>query len=196
METHGPMKIAVVGCSGRMGQMLIRAIDETDGALLSGVTERPGHDWIGRDLGEAMGGAARGVAVSDDPLEVFAATEAVLDFTAPAVTVAHAELTAQARAVHVIGTTGFEQAHLDAFAARHLGARFDAASFSHLHPTALLALTRRAAPAPTAALARAALAKLDAALADMPETAPDPEAGRTRTRLRAQRRALIPYAAR
>jgi 4-hydroxy-tetrahydrodipicolinate reductase len=113
--------IAVVGASGRMGRMLVRAVGETPGARLSGVTERPGHPWIGRDLGEAMGGPALGVVVDDDPLEVFARSQAVLDFTAPAATVMHSELAAQARLVHVIGTTGLEREHLErlAAAARH-----------------------------------------------------------------------------
>ncbi len=113
--------IAVVGASGRMGQMLIRAVGEAPGARLSGVTERPGHPWIGRDLGEVTGGAATGVIVGDDPLEVFARSQAVLDFTSPAATVFHAELAAQARLAHVIGTTGFERADLErlAAAARH-----------------------------------------------------------------------------
>ena len=108
-----PLAIAVVGCSGRMGQMLIRAIDERDDCRLSGVTERPGHDWIGQDLGESLGGPARGLTVSDDPLEVFAKTTAVLDFTTPAATVAHGDLAAQARLVHVIGTTGLEEDDLE-----------------------------------------------------------------------------------
>ena len=113
--------IAVVGCSGRMGQMLIQAIDEREDCVLSGVTERAGHDWIGKDLGETMGGAARGVTVLDDPLEVFSKTHAVMDFTSPAATVAHANLAAQARLVHVIGTTGLDDGHLAslAAAARH-----------------------------------------------------------------------------
>ena len=107
------INIGVVGCSGRMGQMLIQAIDEREDCQLSGVTERPGHDWIGRDLGEVMGGAARGLPVRDDPLEVFAGARAILDFTAPAATVEHAKLAAQARLVHVIGTTGMEDEHLE-----------------------------------------------------------------------------------
>lgn len=115
------MKIAVLGASGRMGQMLIKAVDEADAARLFAVTERPGHDWIGQDLGEVMGGAARGVTVSDDPLEVFAKAEAVIDFTSPDATTEHAALAAQARCVHVIGTTGFDEGHLAkiAAAARH-----------------------------------------------------------------------------
>lgn len=115
------MKTAVLGVSGRMGQMLLKAIDEADGVVLSGATEREGHDWVGRDLGEAMGGGARGVIVTADPLEVFAQAEAVIDFTSPDATVAHSVLAAQARCIHVIGTTGFADADLEqlALAGRH-----------------------------------------------------------------------------
>jgi 4-hydroxy-tetrahydrodipicolinate reductase len=113
--------IAVMGASGRMGRMLIRALAETPGARLSGATERPGHPWVGRDVGEAIGGGRVGVVVEDDPLPVFARSQAVLDFTTPAATLAHAELAAQARLVHVIGTTGLERGDLErlAAAARH-----------------------------------------------------------------------------
>jgi 4-hydroxy-tetrahydrodipicolinate reductase len=113
--------IVVTGASGRMGQMLIRTVLDSDRVRLVGAIERGGHDWIGQDLGQAMGGAALGVTVDDDPLEAFARAQAVLDFTAPAATVGFAALAAQARAVHVIGTTGLEARHLKAIsaAARH-----------------------------------------------------------------------------
>lgn len=103
--------IVVTGASGRMGQMLIRVVEASGKARISGAVERSGHDWIGRDLGDLLG-VARGVTVTDDPLEAFAKAQAVLDFTAPAATVDFAALAAQARAVHVIGTTGLEEAHL------------------------------------------------------------------------------------
>ena len=74
--------IVVTGGSGRMGQMLIRTVQASDKARLVGVTERTGHDWIGRDLGEAMGGSASGLIVTDDPLEAFVSAQAVIDFTA------------------------------------------------------------------------------------------------------------------
>ena len=111
--------IVVTGASGRMGQMLVRTICASDRARLAGCVERAGHPWVGRDVGEAMGGSALGVTVTDDPLEAFARAQAVIDFTAPAATVEFAALAAQARAVHVIGTTGLEAAHL---------AKIDAAS--------------------------------------------------------------------
>ena len=104
--------LVVTGASGRMGQMLIRTVMESDKAMLVGVVERSGHDWIGRDIGVAMGGAKAGLLVTDDALEAFAKAQAVLDFTVPAATVEFAALAAQARAVHVIGTTGLSEADL------------------------------------------------------------------------------------
>ena len=113
--------IVITGASGRMGQMLIRTINESGRAKVSGAIERPGHAWVGQDLGQAMGGAATGVIVTDDPLEPIAGCQAVIDFSSPAATVGFAALAAQARAVHVIGTTGMtgdDLAHIKA-AGRH-----------------------------------------------------------------------------
>ena len=113
--------IVVVGVAGRMGRMLARVVLESEKARLVGAIERPGHEWIGRDLGEAMDMRPLGISVEDDPLEAFARAQAVLDFTTPEATVAHAALAAQARLVHVIGTTGLSQEDLSriAAAARH-----------------------------------------------------------------------------
>lgn len=113
--------IVVTGASGRMGQMLIRTIAASGKARLAGCIERSGHPWLGRDVGECMGGAPLGVTVSDDALAAFAKAQGVVDFTAPAATVDFAALAAQARLVHVIGTTGLEAAHLERIeaASRH-----------------------------------------------------------------------------
>lgn len=115
------MRIAVLGAAGRMGQALTRALVETPGAVAAGGLEAKGSPAIGRDLGEVAGIEPLGVAITDDPLPLFAHVDGVLDFTAPKATVAFAGLAAQARIVHVIGTTGFSDdalAKLEA-AARH-----------------------------------------------------------------------------
>jgi|TARA_B110000908_G_scaffold85322_1_gene101941 4-hydroxy-tetrahydrodipicolinate reductase len=98
--------IVVTGASGRMGQMLINVINESDRATLVGAIERTGHSWVGRDVGEAMGGAAQGVVVTDDALSAISKAQVVIDFTAPSATLMFADLAAQAGVVHVIGTTG------------------------------------------------------------------------------------------
>jgi len=144
--THKP-GIVVTGASGRMGQMLVRTICDSDRAHLVGALERPGHDWLGRDVGEAMGGAALGVPVTDDPLEAFARAQAVIDFTAPEATLEFSQIAAQARAVHVIGTTGFSSDQLAALkpAARH--AVIVRAGNMSLGVNLLVQLTRKVAAA-------------------------------------------------
>ncbi len=115
------MGLVVVGAGGRMGRTLIRTIAATDGVRLVGAVEREGADVLGQDAGTLAGLSPLGVAVSDDPLPLFARAEGVLDFTLPAATLGFAEIAAQARIVHVIGTTGLsadDEAAVDA-AARH-----------------------------------------------------------------------------
>ncbi len=118
---HEHPGIVITGASGRMGQTLIKAVQASDAMRLVGALERPGHDWVGQDIGVAMGGAEVGVIVGDDPLVAFATAQAVIDFTAPEATVAHAAIAAQARIVHVIGTTGMSDDELAKItaAARH-----------------------------------------------------------------------------
>lgn len=139
--------IVITGASGRMGQMLVRTVLDSGKARLVGAVERPGNPWVGRDLGECMGGAALGVTVTDDPLEAFARAQAVIDFTSPAATVEFAALAAQARAVHVIGTTGLEPAHLEKIAAAARHAVIVRAGNMSLGVNLLVQLTKKVAQA-------------------------------------------------
>ncbi|SEM62969.1 dihydrodipicolinate reductase [Gemmobacter aquatilis] len=139
--------IVITGASGRMGQMLIRTVLESGKAKLVGAVERAGSPWVGRDVGEAMGGAALGVICTDDPLEAFAKAQAVIDFTAPAATVEFAALAAQARAVHVIGTTGLEAEHLAKIAAAAHHAVIVRAGNMSLGVNLLVKLTQKVAQA-------------------------------------------------
>lgn len=139
--------VVITGVSGRMGQMLVNEVASSDGLNLSGAVERAGHPWVGNDLGEAMGGQPNSVTVTDDALEAISKAQIIIDFTTPDATVAHAEIAAQARAVHVIGTTGMDAAHiakLDA-AARH--ATIVRAGNMSLGVNLLVALTRQVSAA-------------------------------------------------
>ena len=100
------MRLIVVGAAGRMGRTLIRVVAETPGVTLAGAIERPGAPELGKDSGELTGLGANGIPIVDEPVTVFAKADGVLDFTTPAATIGFAELAAQARIVHVIGTTG------------------------------------------------------------------------------------------
>jgi 4-hydroxy-tetrahydrodipicolinate reductase len=115
------MRIAVLGAAGRMGQALTRVLAETPGCMVAGGIEAKDSPSIGRDIGEVAGLEPLGAAIGDDPLPLFAHVDGVLDFTTPASTMEFAALSAQARIVHVIGTTGLsaaDEAKIEA-AARH-----------------------------------------------------------------------------
>lgn len=115
------MRLVVVGAGGRMGRAVARAIAEAPDLVLAGACEPEGSEFVGRDVGELAGLPPTGILVTDDPLAAFVAADGVIDFTVPAASVVHAGLAAQARIVHVIGTTGFapEDEEKIAAAARH-----------------------------------------------------------------------------
>jgi 4-hydroxy-tetrahydrodipicolinate reductase len=115
------MGIVVAGAAGKMGRTLVRVVSGTPGVKLVGAVDRPGIPEIGQDSGLLAGLGPNGIPVTDEPVAAFARADGVLDFTVPAATVAFAELTAQARVVHVIGTTGLsaDDEKKIAAAARH-----------------------------------------------------------------------------
>jgi len=139
------LRIAVTGAAGRMGRALLAAIDDDADCTIAGAIEQPDHAAIGTDAGIVAGVGPVDVPVSAEPLSVLAAVDAVLDFSTPAASVAIADLAAQARIVHVIGTTGFtvdDETRLAA-AARH--ATLVRAGNMSLGVNLLTALTRRVA---------------------------------------------------
>ncbi|HVV94355.1 MAG TPA: 4-hydroxy-tetrahydrodipicolinate reductase [Hyphomicrobiales bacterium] len=139
------MRLVVTGAAGRMGTTLVRLIAETPGVALAGAVEAAGHPALGRDAGELAGLPPAGIAVTEDPLPLVAAADGILDFSRPAATVAMAALAAQARIVHVVGTTGLDAPDirkLDA-AARH--AAIVRSGNMSLGVNLLAALTRKVA---------------------------------------------------
>ncbi|MBX5013437.1 4-hydroxy-tetrahydrodipicolinate reductase [Rhizobium lentis] len=141
------MKLVVVGAAGRMGQTLIRLIHSIEGVKLHAAVERTGSPFVGKDAGEIAGLGPTDVIIGDDPLQAFLHADGVLDFTSPAATVEFSGLAAQARIVHVIGTTGCsadDDARIAA-AARH--ARIVKSGNMSLGVNLLSVLTRQAARA-------------------------------------------------
>jgi 4-hydroxy-tetrahydrodipicolinate reductase len=94
-----------------MGRMLVQAVLESRGASLVGGSERPGHEALGRDLGTLVGAAATGILVSDDAEAMFAAADAIIDFTTPELIADHARLAMGHGTALVVGTTGLKPQH-------------------------------------------------------------------------------------
>lgn len=115
------MNIVVTGAAGRMGRTLIATIAATPGATLCAALEREGSSFLGMDSGVLAGLEANGILISSDVVTAIATADAIVDFTSPDATVAFSVLAAQARATHIVGTTGLQPSHLEALkaAARH-----------------------------------------------------------------------------
>ena len=139
------MRLIVNGCAGRMGRTLIKLIDEQDGVTLAGGLETADSAALGEDLGVLAGGEKLGLSASDDALTLMSQADGVIDFTTPAASVELAALAAQARLVHIIGTTGFDadQEAQIAAAARH--ARIVKSGNMSLGVNMLAGLVRQAA---------------------------------------------------
>lgn len=101
------IKVVIAGAGGRMGQTLLRAIAADKTFTLTGALGPHGRPYLGADAGTRAGLPPLGVKLTDDPLPAIANCQALIDFTSPKVSVELAALAAQARIVHVIGTTGF-----------------------------------------------------------------------------------------
>lgn len=142
------IRIVVTGAGGRMGRTLIRLVHETDGLVLAGGLEGPASPHLGADLGTLAGLAQPlGLTATSDALTLLKDADALVDFSTPAATLEFAALSAQARIVHVIGTTGFtaEDEEKIKAAARH--ATIVKAGNMSLGVNLLAALVRQAAKA-------------------------------------------------
>jgi 4-hydroxy-tetrahydrodipicolinate reductase len=139
------MKIAIAGASGRMGRVLTRIVHETKGLEIAGGIESKGSPSVGADMGELAGVGRLDVRITDDPLPLFTRIDGLIDFTVPQATLALAELSAQARIVHVIGTTGIDKAGDDKIKAAARHARIVKSGNMSLGVNLLAALVRKVA---------------------------------------------------
>ncbi|MAI12135.1 MAG: 4-hydroxy-tetrahydrodipicolinate reductase [Rhodospirillaceae bacterium TMED167] len=102
------MKIGITGCAGRMGQMLVREVHLADNCTLAGGTEETGHTALGQDIAETAGLDACGIAIMDDSDALFAAADAIIDFTIAPVTGNHTSFAKKHATNLILGTTGHD----------------------------------------------------------------------------------------
>ena len=103
-----PVRVAVAGAGGRMGQTLIEAVLGAPDLALAAAFDISSSGLIGRDAGERFG-RATGVAVGSDSADAIGTSEVLIDFTRPAGTMAHVAACAKTGVAAVIGTTGLSE---------------------------------------------------------------------------------------
>lgn len=108
LNQHGaaPMRVAVAGASGRMGHMLLEAVNASEDCVLSGALDIAGSPAINSDAYGYLG-LVSGVLVTDDFQKGLSQSQVLLDFTRPEGTLAHLHACRKLGVKAVIGTTGF-----------------------------------------------------------------------------------------
>ena len=101
-------RIAIPGAAGRMGRNLVKACVRTEGLAVGVATERSGHELLGSDAGVVAGVGELGVEIRADLEALVDEFDVLIDFTAPAATLAHLQLCRRHGKGMVIGTTGFD----------------------------------------------------------------------------------------
>lgn len=140
-----PLRFIVIGSSGRMGRMLIRGIEEHPKFQLCAALEKNNSNFIGQDAGIVAEIPNTGITITSDALDILSQADGILDFSSPEASVYYAQLAAQARLVHIIGTTGFSEEQIQSLKASARHARIVQSGNMSLGINLLAALVRKTA---------------------------------------------------
>lgn len=98
--------IAIFGANGRMGRVLIEAIDLSTSDKLTAATVRATSSLVGTDVGELAGIGKKGVLVCDDLSAKVQQIEVLIDFTLPEALTDNLAFCVAHKKPVIIGTTG------------------------------------------------------------------------------------------
>ena len=108
-ENKKMINVGVIGAGGRMGRMLIEAIQDNPQTILIAAIERQGSSLVGADAGEVAAVGRLDVKIVDDLQSVINKIDVLIDFSLPAATEQNMQVCAEHNVAMVIGTTGFNE---------------------------------------------------------------------------------------
>ena len=108
--TEQAIKVGVIGAGGRMGRMLIEAVQNNPKTILNAAIERQGSSLVGADAGEVAAIGRLEVQIVDELETVINDIDVLIDFSLPDATEKNMQVCAEHNVAMVIGTTGFNEA--------------------------------------------------------------------------------------
>ena len=108
-QTNKVINIGVIGAGGRMGRMLIEAVQDNPQTTLSAAIERQGSSLVGADAGEVSSIGRINIKIVDDLVAVIDDIDVLIDFSLPKATEQNMQICAEHKVAMVIGTTGFNE---------------------------------------------------------------------------------------
>ena len=103
------INVGVIGAGGRMGRMLIEAVQDNPQTTLNAAIERQGSSLVGADAGEVAAIGRLEVQIVDDLKAVISDIDVLIDFSLPDATEQNMQICAANKVAMVIGTTGFNE---------------------------------------------------------------------------------------
>ena len=103
----------IVGAAGRMGRMIVNAIQNAEGITCTVALETSGHPVLGQDAGIVAGVGELGVTIQDKLKSVIQKGNVVIDFTSAEASLGNMEIAAQHHKPMVVGSTGFSSQQLE-----------------------------------------------------------------------------------
>jgi len=103
------INVGVIGAGGRMGRMLIEAVQDNPQTTLNAAIERQGSSLVGADAGEVAAIGRLEVQIVDDLKAVINDINVLIDFSLPDATEQNMQICAANKVAMVIGTTGFNE---------------------------------------------------------------------------------------
>lgn len=110
------IKVGVIGAGGRMGRMLIEAVNDNPKTTLNAAIERQGSSLVGADAGEVAAIGRLNVQIVDDLQAVVDDIDVLIDFSLPDATEKNMQVCADHNVAMVIGTTGFNEQQVQVLA--------------------------------------------------------------------------------
>lgn len=104
------IKVGVIGAGGRMGRMLIEAVQNNPKTTLNAAIERQGSSLVGADAGEVAAIGRLEVQIVDELEAVINDIDVLIDFSLPDATEKNMQVCAEHNVAMIIGTTGFNEA--------------------------------------------------------------------------------------
>ena len=103
------INVGIIGAGGRMGRMLIEAVQDNPQTTLNAAIERQGSSLVGADAGEVAAIGRLEVQIVDDLKAVINDIDVLIDFSLPDATEQNMQICAANKVAMVIGTTGFNE---------------------------------------------------------------------------------------
>jgi 4-hydroxy-tetrahydrodipicolinate reductase len=102
-----PIRVTVIGASGRMGRALVRSVSEFPDLALAGAIVSPGSGALGKDAAGLAGLRESGLQTTAGLADALAASAVAVDFSSAAAVQSTVEACSRARCPLLLGTTGY-----------------------------------------------------------------------------------------